>query len=176
MGTVRVPRDIKKVKPKFLGPLNKRQTYTMAIGIGLGVAGYYASKPYIGASNAIFVLMAIMLPITLCGLFEKDNRYVEDMVRDYVNVKFLRRKICTVIFTRKFMIRRCLELTVMEKVRQSLGKKTTGLKSSGNKLLNMTKNQIKEDKEERKKNAGNGEPDDKQLDGVIKFMENGKFK
>ena len=39
----------------------------------------------------------------------------------------------------------------MEKVRQSLGKKTTGLKSSGNKLLNMTKNQIKEDKEERKK-------------------------
>lgn len=90
MGTVRVPRDIKKVKPKFLGPLNKRQTYTMAIGIGLGVAGYYASKPYIGASNAIFVLMAIMLPITFCGLFEKDNRYVEDMVRDYVNVKFIR--------------------------------------------------------------------------------------
>ena len=73
MGTVRVPRDIKKVKPKFLGPLNKRQTYTMAIGIGLGVAGYYASKPYIGASNAIFVLMAIMLPITFCGLFEKDK-------------------------------------------------------------------------------------------------------
>ena len=90
MGAVRVPRDIKKVKPKFLGPLNKRQTYTMAIGIGLGVVGYYASKPYIGASNAIFVLMAIMLPITFCGLFEKDNRYVEDMVRDYVNVKFIR--------------------------------------------------------------------------------------
>ena len=32
------------------------------------------------------------------------------------------------------------------------------------------------DNDERKKNAGNGEPDDKQLDGVIKFMENGKFK
>ncbi len=90
MGQVRVPRDIKKVKPKFLGPLNQRQTYTMALGIGLGVLGYYMSKPYIGASNAMFVLMGIMLPIAFCGLFEKDNRYVEDMVRDFINVKFVR--------------------------------------------------------------------------------------
>ncbi len=36
----------------------------------------------------------------------------------------------------------------MEKLRQSLGTKKDSLKSSGNKLLNMTKNQIKEDKEE----------------------------
>ncbi len=90
MGHVRVPRDIKKVKPKFLGPLNQRQTYTMAIGIGLGVLGYYLSKPYIGASNAMYVLMGIMLPIAFCGLFEKDNRYVEDMVRDFISVKFVR--------------------------------------------------------------------------------------
>ncbi len=74
MGYVRVPRDIKRVKPKFLGPLNKRQTYSMAIGIGGGALGYYLSKPYIGASNAILVLMVIMLPIVFCGLFEKDNR------------------------------------------------------------------------------------------------------
>lgn len=90
MGHVRVPRDIKKVKPKFLGPLSQRQTYSMGLGIGLGVLGYYISKPYIGASNAIFVLMVIMLPIVFCGLFEKDNRYIEDMVRDFINVKFIR--------------------------------------------------------------------------------------
>ncbi len=38
----------------------------------------------------MFVLMGIMLPIAFCGLFEKDNRYVEDMVRDFINVKFIR--------------------------------------------------------------------------------------
>lgn len=90
MGYVRVPRDIKRVKPKFLGPLNKRQTYSMAIGIGGGALGYYLSKPYIGASNAILVLMVIMLPIVFCGLFEKDNRYVEDILKDIINVKFIR--------------------------------------------------------------------------------------
>lgn len=90
MGFVRVPRDIKRVRPKFLGPLNKRQTYTMALGIGGGILGYYLSKPYIGASNAIFILMVIMLPIVFCGLFEKDNRYVEDILKDVINVKFIR--------------------------------------------------------------------------------------
>ena len=90
MGFVRVPRDIKRVKPKFVGPLNKRQTYTMAIGIGLGLCGYFISKPTIGASNAIFVLIALMLPVVFCGLFEKDNRYLEDILKDYINVKFKR--------------------------------------------------------------------------------------
>lgn len=90
MGYVRVPRDIKRVKPKFIGPLNKRQTITMALGISGGIIGYYLSKPVIGASNAIFVLMVVMLPIVFCGLFEKDNRYVEDILRDFINVKFIR--------------------------------------------------------------------------------------
>ncbi|WP_022775082.1 PrgI family protein [Butyrivibrio sp. AE2015] len=90
MGFVRVPRDIKRVKPKFVGPLNKRQTYTMAIGIGFGLCGYFISKPTIGASNAIFVLIALMLPVVFCGLFEKDNRYLEDILKDYINVKFKR--------------------------------------------------------------------------------------
>lgn len=90
MGYVKVPRNIKSVKPKFIGPLNKRQTYTMALGIGLGVVGYYFTKPMVGASNAIFVLIAIMLPIVFCGLFEKDGRYVEDILKDIINTKFIR--------------------------------------------------------------------------------------
>ena len=90
MGYVRVPRDIKRVQPKFFGPLTKRQTCTMALGIGLGGLGYYLSKPYIGASNAVFVLMAFMVPILLTGLFEKDGRYLEDIIRDFATVKLLR--------------------------------------------------------------------------------------
>ena len=31
-----------------------------------------------------------MLPIVFCGLFEKDNRYIEDILRDFINVKFIR--------------------------------------------------------------------------------------
>lgn len=90
MGYVRVPRNMKSVKPKFIGPLNKRQAYTMGLGIGLGILGYYLAKPVIGASNAVFVLMVIMLPIVFCGLFEKDNRYIEDIAKDIISTKFLR--------------------------------------------------------------------------------------
>ena len=90
MGYVRVPRDIKRVKPKFLGPLNKRQTFTMATGIGLGGLTYFLAKPCMGSSEAVFVLMAVMTPILFAGLFEKDGRYLEDILRDFVTVKFLR--------------------------------------------------------------------------------------
>ena len=90
MSTIRVPRNIRLIKPKFLGPLTKRQTISMAIGIGAGTIGYYMSKPVIGASDAVMVLIVIMLPIVFCGLFEKDGRYLEDIAKDFITVKFLR--------------------------------------------------------------------------------------
>jgi len=87
MAFVNVPKDLSKVKTKIAFNLTKRQLICFGTATVIGLPVYFYSRGVIGNTAAVLVMMAIMLPLFLLAMYEKDGQPAEKVVRNYIRTK-----------------------------------------------------------------------------------------
>ena len=92
MAYVPVPKDLTNIKSKFLFGLTKRQVICFGSGALIGVPLFFWLKPHIGTSTAALIMVFVLVPFMLLGMFERNGQPLEKVVRNMANVMFLRPK------------------------------------------------------------------------------------
>ena len=92
MAYVSVPKDLTKVKEKFLFNLTKRQVVCFGSGALAGLPTFFLLKDHIGTSLASLVMILVMLPFFLFAMYEKNGQHLEVILKNMINVLFLRPK------------------------------------------------------------------------------------
>lgn len=90
MPFVPVPKDLTKVKTKVAFNLTKRQLVTFGLGGLLGIPAYLFTRGSIGNESAALLMIGLMLPFFAFGIYEKDGQPLEKVLKNFVNVTFLR--------------------------------------------------------------------------------------
>ena len=90
MAYVSVPKDLTKVKNKVAFNLTKRQLICIGIGAAMGIPFYFLTRNIIGMTNAATIMVFLMLPAFMFAMYEKDGMHLEDVLMNYINVKFIR--------------------------------------------------------------------------------------
>lgn len=90
MPFVPVPKDLTKVKTKVAFNLTKRQLVTFGLGGLVGIPAYLFSRGSIGNESAALLMIGLMLPFFAFGIYEKDGQPLEKVLKNFVNVTFLR--------------------------------------------------------------------------------------
>ena len=92
MAYVPVPKDLTKVKSKFLFNLTKRQLICFGGGALIGVPLFFLLRGSLGASSAAILMVLSMLPLFVMGLYEKNGQPLEKVLGDVIQTVFLRPK------------------------------------------------------------------------------------
>ena len=93
MAYVNVPKDLTKVKSKVLFNLTKRQLLCFGCGALIGVPLFFLLKHSVSTSAAAMVMMLVMLPAFLLGVYERNGQPLEVVLRNIIRVCFLRPKV-----------------------------------------------------------------------------------
>ena len=72
MAYVNVPKDLTKIKSKVLFNLTKRQLICFGLAALMGVPLFFLLKGGIGTTAAAMVMIVVMLPGFLLGVYEKN--------------------------------------------------------------------------------------------------------
>ena len=73
MPFVPVPKDLTRVKSKVAFNLTKRQLICFGGGALAGVPTYVLTRGIIGNDTAVLLMISLMLPFFLFGIYEKDG-------------------------------------------------------------------------------------------------------
>ena len=92
MAYVPVPKDLNAVKTKVLFNLTKRQLTCFGCGAAIAVPLFFLCKSVMGTSAAVIVMITVLLPFMLLAMYEKNGQPLEKIVRNIVQVCFLRPK------------------------------------------------------------------------------------
>ena len=93
MAYVPVPKDLTKVKTKVMFNLTKRQLVCFGSGALVGVPLFFLTKGPAGTSTAALLMVLIMLPFFLLGVYEKNGQPLEIIIGNILRVCFLRPKV-----------------------------------------------------------------------------------
>lgn len=88
MAFVPVPKDLTKVKTKIAFNLTKRQLVCFGSAVIIGIPAYLFMRNIIGNSMAVLLMIGLMLPFFLLGMFEKDGQPAEKVMRNIIRTKF----------------------------------------------------------------------------------------
>ena len=92
MAYVPVPKDLTKVKSKFIFNLTKRQVICFGLGAVIGVPVFFLIKDSIGISAATLLMIVLMLPFFLFAMYEKNGQHLEVVMKHFIESRFLRPK------------------------------------------------------------------------------------
>ena len=92
MAYVTVPKDLSKVKSRFILNLTKRQVVCFGGGALIGVPLFFLTKGVIGNTPAAMLMMIAMLPLFLFGIYEKNGMPLEKLLSHIVQTQFIRPK------------------------------------------------------------------------------------
>ena len=90
MAYVPVPKDLTRVKSKFLFNLTKRQVVCFGLGALVGLPVFFLTKGAIGVSMAAALMIVIMLPFFLFAIFERNGQPLEVLLKHYIQARFIR--------------------------------------------------------------------------------------
>lgn len=90
MAYVPVPKDLTRVKSKFLFNLTKRQVVCFGLGALVGLPVFFLTKEAIGVSMAAALMIVIMLPFFLFAMFERNGQPLEVLLKHYIQARFIR--------------------------------------------------------------------------------------
>lgn len=90
MAYVPVPKDLTRVKTKFLFNLTKRQVICFGLGALAGVPLFFLTKNVLGASMATLLMIAVMLPFFMFAMFERHGQPLEKLIRQYMQARYVR--------------------------------------------------------------------------------------
>lgn len=90
MAYVPVPKDLTRVKSKFLFNLTKRQVVCFGLGALAGLPVFFLTKKAIGVSMAAALMIVIMLPFFMFAMFERNGQPLEVLLKHYIQARFVR--------------------------------------------------------------------------------------
>ena len=90
MAYVSVPKDLTKVKNKVAFNLTKRQLICIGIGAAVGIPFFFLTRDVLGMTNAMTIMVFLMLPAFMFAMYEKDGLHLEQVLMNMISVKFLR--------------------------------------------------------------------------------------
>lgn len=93
MAYVPVPKDLNAVKTKVLFNLTKRQLICFGSGAAVGVPLFFLLRTVLSNSAAALCMIVVMLPFFLLAMYEKNGLPLEKIVKDIVQVCFIRPKV-----------------------------------------------------------------------------------
>src|SRR5574344_1681789 len=80
MAYVQVPKDLTRVKTKVMFNLTKRQLICFGSAGVLGLPAYFLTKGVLGTTFAACIMIVIVLPLFMFGVYEKDGRPLEKIL------------------------------------------------------------------------------------------------
>ena len=89
MPFVPVPKDLTKVKTKVAFNLTKRQLICFGAGALVGIPTYILTRGSIGNDTAVMLMIGLMLPFFLFGIYEKDGQPLEKVLGHFIRARFL---------------------------------------------------------------------------------------
>ncbi len=89
MRRVSIPCDLKKIKPKVMFNLTKRQLICFSIGGALGIPIFFLAKNVVSTSTAVLLMMVVMLPAFFLAMYEKNGQPCEVLVKNYIQARFI---------------------------------------------------------------------------------------
>ena len=92
MAYVTVPKDFTKIKSKVMFNLTKRQLICFSAAVAIGLPLFFLVKDSVGTTTAALCMVLAMLPMFLLAMYEKNGQPLEVIIRQFVEVKFLRPK------------------------------------------------------------------------------------
>ena len=92
MAYVPVPKDLNAVKTKVMFNLTKRQLVCFGGGAAVAVPLFFLCKTFMNTSVAAIIMVIVLLPFMLLAMYEKNGQPLEKIVRNIVQVCFLRPK------------------------------------------------------------------------------------
>lgn len=92
MAYVPVPKDITKVKTKVAFNLTKRQIICFAAALAIGLPLFFLFKGSAGTSLAAFMMILVMLPCFLLGMYERHGQPLETVLKNIILTKYIRPK------------------------------------------------------------------------------------
>lgn len=93
MAYVSIPKDLSRVKSKFLFNLTKRQVVCFGQGALTGVPAFFLAKDALGVSPSVLLMMLLMLPFFLLAMFERHGQPLEVLIRHFIQARFVRPRI-----------------------------------------------------------------------------------
>lgn len=90
MPFVPVPKDLSRVRTKVAFNLTKRQIICFGLGGLAGIPAYLVTRGCIGNEPAAYLMVGLMLPFFAFGIYEKDGKPLEKVLRDFISVSFIR--------------------------------------------------------------------------------------
>ena len=92
MAYVPVPKDLNAVKTKVMFNLTKRQLICFGSGAAVAVPLFFLCKTFMNTTVAAILMILTLLPFMLMAMYEKNGQPLEKIVRNIVQVCFLRPK------------------------------------------------------------------------------------
>lgn len=89
MAFVSVPKDLSKVKSKLAMNMTKRQLICFGIAAVIGIPTYIFTRGTVGNSVSVIIMIALMLPLFLLAMYERDGQPAEKIMRNYIRTTFL---------------------------------------------------------------------------------------
>lgn len=90
MAFVSVPKDLAKVKNKWILNLTKRQILCFAAAGATGLPFYFLTRESLGTSVAATGMVLLMLPAFLFAMYEKDGLPLETVLKNIITTRCLR--------------------------------------------------------------------------------------
>ena len=88
MAYVSIPKDLSRVKSKFLFNLTKRQVVCFGLGALIGVPAFFLAKDALGVSPSVLLMMLFLL-----AMFERHGQPLEVLIRHFIQARFVRPRI-----------------------------------------------------------------------------------
>lgn len=92
MAYVTIPKDLSRIQSKVLFGLTKRQVICFGAAALVGVPLFFLAKASLGTTTAALCMILVMLPFFLFAMYEKNGQPLEKIIRNIVQVSFIRPK------------------------------------------------------------------------------------
>ena len=80
MAYIQIPRDLSKVKEKFMFGLPKRQVVCFGIGVAIGAVFFYLTLGIADVTTAVVALVLCVMPFGFLGMYEKNGLHLEQII------------------------------------------------------------------------------------------------
>ena len=89
---VPISKDLSQVKTKILFNLTARQLICFGSGILVGLPLFFVLNKLLPSSAAAVIMICVMMPFFLFGLYEKNGQPLEKVLHYYIQSRFIRPK------------------------------------------------------------------------------------
>lgn len=89
---VRIHKDLAQVKSKVFLNLTARQLVCFGSGILVGLPLFFVLNKLLPSSAAAVIMICVMMPFFLFGLYEKNGQPLEKVLHYYIQSRFIRPK------------------------------------------------------------------------------------